>query len=83
MIDVEAFELRQITLSMGCVAKATIAQGEHVEAMDAVSGIERAIPDEQVGQGYGEIVHRDVVEDVLLAVADETIEEPASLVFLS
>ena len=51
--------------------------------MDGVLGVQRVVPDEQVGQRDGEIVHRHMVEEVLLAIVDELVEQAAGLVLLA
>ena len=83
MVDVETLHLAQITLSVLSVAQAEVAEGEHIEAVDAVLRVERVVPDEKVGQRYGKIVHRYVVEQMLFAVVHEFEEQTARLVLLA
>ena len=55
------------------IAQADVSEGQHEVAMDGVLLLQVAVPDEQVGQRDGEIVHRLLLENVLLAVVDELV----------
>ena len=83
VVVVEGIDLSEVLQCALPVAHAVVAVGEHVLAVDEVHLVEVAFPDEQVGQRDGEEVHRDVVEDVLLAVVDELVEQRAGLVLLT
>ena len=83
MIVVHFLYLTQVELGFCFVAHAVIAQGEHVQAVDAVKLVEVALPNQQVGQRYGKVVHHHMVEDVLLAVVNELMEQRAGLIFLT
>ena len=62
------------------VAHAVVAECHHVAAVYLVGGIEVAFPYQKVGQRYCKVVGLDVVEYMLLAVGDESVEAAACLV---
>ena len=81
MVVVESLQFLQVALSVLHVAHTAVAESEHILAVDEVLRVERIVPDEQVGQRNGEVVHDLLLEDVLLSVVDETIEATVSLPF--
>ena len=42
--------------------------------MDKVLGVKALVPDEQVGQRHGEVVHGLLLEHMLLAIVDQAVE---------
>ena len=82
MIIVEGFDLSKILKGFLLVAHAVIAKGKHILAVDDVLLVEGVLPDEQVGQRDGEVVHSLMFEDMLLSVIDELVEEATRLVLL-
>jgi hypothetical protein len=83
VVGVEGFGFGEVAAGMSNVAQTVVTEGKEVEAVDAVALVEAVVPDEQVGERDGEIVHRDVVEEMLLAVADEAVEKGARLVLVA
>ena len=90
MVYVVGLYLSEIVLGVVFVAQAVVSECEHVETVYSVFRVEcgelvpaASFPDEEVGQRDSEIVHGDVVEDVLLAVVYELVEEAVRLVLLS
>ena len=79
MIDIHLLDLRKVALGMGLIAQSCIAEGKHEETVDAVLLVEVAIPNLQVGQRDGKVVHHLRLEEMLLAVADELVETAMSL----
>ena len=83
MVDVQLSCLAQIAHGLLALAHTGIAQGKHVEAVDAVLLIQIGVPHEQVGQRYGKVVHGDRIEDMLLAIVDEFVEEPLGFILIA
>ena len=79
MVIVEGLDFGKVFEGFRAFAHAVVAEGEHVLAVDDVLRVEGVLPDEQVGQRDGEVVHDLMLEDVLLAVVDETVEASVGL----
>ena len=71
--------LKEVAAGALEVAEAHVAQAHQVEAVYAVLLVHVVLPDLQVGQGDGEVVHVEDVVEVLLAEVDEAVEAAARL----
>ncbi len=81
MIHVECFSLSEEVSSLIGVAESVVAEGEHIEAMDAVLRVEfiASFPDEQVRQRNGKVVHGLMLKQVLQTVVHESPETAVGL----
>lgn len=83
VVDVERGGFGKIAGRFCLFSEPIIAKSKHIEAVDSIAEVEVAVPYQEVGERYGEVVHAHVIVEVLLSIIDESVEVCPCFVFVT
>ena len=72
-----------IGIGTASLCQTEVPQGHHQLAVGGIFLLQVTIPDEEVWQRDGKIIHTHLVKDVLLSVVQELVTEAVGLVVLA
>lgn len=79
MVDVKTYYLLQQLLRLFPIAQTQMSESFHQQTVDAVAQGQVVIPDKEVGQRHCKVINFYLVEIMLLAVTDQTMEKAPCL----
>src|SRR5574344_433434 len=83
MVDIHFLCFGNITFGFIVIPHSVIAQCHHIFAVNQVLAIQTVIPNQQVGQGHGEIIHAHMVVKMVLTVVYQFVESAVRLIHAS